>query len=67
MGELPTSARAKSLPAFLEQTPLGRMGEPGDIADCAAFLGSDLARYISGVVLPVDGGWSTAAAGGMNN
>ena len=47
--------------------PLGRMGEPGDIADCAAFLGSDLARYISGVVLPVDGGWSTAGAGGMTD
>jgi len=45
--------------------PLGRMGQRQDIADCAAFLGSDLAGYISGVVLPVDGGWSTAGVGGM--
>ena len=47
--------------------PLGRMGERQDIADCAAFLGSDLARYISGVVLPVDGGWSSAGVGGMTD
>jgi len=47
--------------------PLGRMGERSDIADCAAFLGSELASYISGVVLPVDGGWSTAGAGGMTD
>jgi NAD(P)-dependent dehydrogenase (short-subunit alcohol dehydrogenase family) len=46
--------------------PLGRMGEKQDIANCAAFLGSDLASYISGVVLPVDGGWSTAGVGGMS-
>ena len=47
--------------------PLGRMGEKQDIANCAAFLGSDLAAYISGVVLPVDGGWSTAGVGGMSD
>ena len=47
--------------------PLGRMGEKSDIANCAVFLGSDLASYISGVVLPVDGGWSTAGVGGMSD
>jgi len=47
--------------------PLGRMGQKQDIARCAAFLASDLASYISGIVLPVDGGWSTAGVGGMSD
>ena len=38
------------------RTPLGRMGQPADIGDAALFLASDHANYITGVVLPVDGG-----------
>lgn len=40
------------------QTPLGRFGEPREMADAVAFLASDEAGYITGVVLPVDGGLS---------
>lgn len=40
--------------------PLGRLGEPEDIARAAVFLLSDSAAWISGVVLPVDGGVSGA-------
>ena len=36
--------------------PLGRMGEPLDVANAALYLASDEASFISGVVLPVDGG-----------
>ena len=36
--------------------PVGRVGEPEDIAKVVSFLGSDEAGYISGVALPVDGG-----------
>jgi NAD(P)-dependent dehydrogenase (short-subunit alcohol dehydrogenase family) len=36
--------------------PLGRVGEPPDIAEAACFLASDRAAWISGAVLPVDGG-----------
>jgi len=36
--------------------PLGRMAQPEDIADIALFLASDLARYVTGVVIPADGG-----------
>ena len=42
---------------FLHRIPLGRLGEPADIAGPAVFLASDLARYVTGVTLPVDGGF----------
>lgn len=38
------------------RTPMGYMGKPGDIGDAALFLATDAAAYITGVVLPVDGG-----------
>ncbi|RYF87656.1 MAG: SDR family oxidoreductase [Chitinophagaceae bacterium] len=38
------------------RTPMGHMGQPEDIGNTAAFLVSDAAKYITGVVLPVDGG-----------
>ncbi|MFL5739652.1 MAG: SDR family NAD(P)-dependent oxidoreductase [Flavisolibacter sp.] len=40
----------------LSRTPMGELGDPSDIGDAALFLSSDAARYITGVVLPVDGG-----------
>lgn len=40
---------------LIAQIPLGRIGEPEDIANAFVFLGSDLAGYISGQVLGVDG------------
>ncbi len=42
--------------AVIDQTPLGRLGEPADMADAVVFLASDAARFITGVGLPVDGG-----------
>lgn len=41
---------------FRQRTPLRRLGQPSEIGDAVAFLGSDLASYISGIALPVDGG-----------
>ncbi len=40
----------------LSRTPLNRLGEPEDIANAVLFLVSDAAKFITGVVLPVDGG-----------
>jgi NAD(P)-dependent dehydrogenase (short-subunit alcohol dehydrogenase family) len=40
----------------LSRTPLGRLGDPSDIGETALFLASEGARYITGTVLPVDGG-----------
>jgi NAD(P)-dependent dehydrogenase (short-subunit alcohol dehydrogenase family) len=40
----------------IERTPMKHLGEPEDIGKAAVFLASDAARYITGVILPVDGG-----------
>jgi NAD(P)-dependent dehydrogenase (short-subunit alcohol dehydrogenase family) len=39
------------------RTPLGRLGEVEDVAHAGAFLLSDWSRFLTGVILPVDGGW----------
>ncbi len=43
--------------AIVARTPLGRWGEPDDIAGAAVFLCSPAARFITGAILPVDGGY----------
>ena len=43
--------------SLCDRTPLGRLGFPDDVADAVAFLASDSARYITGQVLGVDGGF----------
>jgi len=41
---------------ILEQIPLNRIGVPDDVAGCVVFLASDLAKYLTGVTLDVNGG-----------
>jgi len=57
----PLNADARQNPDYMAnfsaRIPLGRLGEPADIAGPAVFLASDLARYVTGVTLPVDGGF----------
>lgn len=43
---------------LLERTPLGRVGQPEDVANAVSFLGSDKASWVTGATLFVDGGWT---------
>lgn len=42
----------------LGKATLGRGGQPEEVAEVAAFLASDRASFVSGAIIPVDGGWS---------
>ena len=44
--------------ALLSHIPMARQGRPSEIAAAVAFLASDMATYITGATLPVDGGWT---------
>lgn len=62
-GFIKTNMSAKALDSdperkqkVMSRTPMGHLGEPADVAEAVYFLSSDAAKYITGVVLPVDGG-----------
>lgn len=48
--------RPGGVEGYTEKQPMGRLGTPDDIASVAAFLASEHAGFVNGVVLPVDGG-----------
>jgi len=56
------ATRTKSDEELLEKIafwqPLGPIGEVGDVAEACVYLASDEAKFVTGVVLPVDGGWT---------
>ncbi len=47
-----------AMEGLLSHIPMGRQGAPHEIADACLFLASERASYITGAVLPVDGGWT---------
>lgn len=49
-------AREQRGEAIIERTPLGRFGEPREIAEIVVWLCSDRARYVTGAAYQVDGG-----------
>jgi 3-oxoacyl-[acyl-carrier protein] reductase len=40
----------------ISETPLGRLGQPGDIAEVVAFLASEKSRWVTGQIIDVSGG-----------
>jgi NAD(P)-dependent dehydrogenase (short-subunit alcohol dehydrogenase family) len=62
-GFIATNMSAKALDSdpqrkqkVLSRTPMGKLGEPDDVAGAILYLVSDAAKYVTGVILPVDGG-----------
>ncbi|WP_298802717.1 SDR family NAD(P)-dependent oxidoreductase [uncultured Pseudokineococcus sp.] len=53
-----------ALATMVERVAVGRPGEPEDVAPAVLWLASDAARYVTGVVLPVDGGTSASTGQG---
>ena len=47
-----------AMKGLLAHIPQGRQGKPSDVANAVMFLASEAAEYITGVVIPVDGGWT---------
>jgi NAD(P)-dependent dehydrogenase (short-subunit alcohol dehydrogenase family) len=54
-----TRADQAKLEGFLRHVPMRRVGQPEELAGAAVFLASPLASYITGAMLPVDGGFLT--------
>ena len=56
--EMNASLDESALASLCEETPLGRMGEPHEVASLAAFLASDEASFITGQCIGIDGGFA---------
>jgi len=50
----------EKLQKFMSRTPMGRVAEPEELIGPVVFLASDMASYVTGVTLPVDGGFLAA-------
>jgi len=48
----------EDIDALCDEIPVGRMGEAAEVADCVAFLVSEKAKYITGSIIDINGGWT---------
>ena len=52
-----TRDNPQRLEPFMTRIPMGRVGETEDLVGPVIFLASDMSRYVTGITLPVDGGF----------
>lgn len=52
-----TRESPEKLASFMTRIPMGRVGQTEDLVGPVIFLASDMSRYVTGVTLPVDGGF----------
>jgi len=50
-------SKAEMIQGWATQAPMNRLADPAEIGWVVAFLASERASYITGITLPVDGGW----------
>ena len=48
----------KARAQFIARQPMGRMGEPHEVAALAVYLASDESAFMTGTAVPIDGGWT---------
>jgi NAD(P)-dependent dehydrogenase (short-subunit alcohol dehydrogenase family) len=58
LSEIMGASAVSKFPDLPGKAALGRAGEPAEVAEVAAFLASDKASFLTGAIIPVDGGWS---------
>jgi NAD(P)-dependent dehydrogenase (short-subunit alcohol dehydrogenase family) len=56
--EIMGASGAANFPDLVKEAAPGRAGKPEEVAELAAFLCTDKAAFISGAIIPVDGGWA---------
>jgi NAD(P)-dependent dehydrogenase (short-subunit alcohol dehydrogenase family) len=55
-----TRDNPEAIARFMAHTPLGRVGQPEELVGPVLFLASDMSTYVTGAMLPVDGGYLAA-------
>ena len=56
LDDLPSERREEFVKRYTEKTSIGRLGTPDDVAGGVLWLASDASRYVTGAIIPVDGG-----------
>ena len=53
-----TGGTDKAMEMFVSRQPMGRVGEPAEIAALAIYLAGDESAFTTGTAIPIDGGWT---------